>query len=77
MGKLPENRLRISHRRSFIKKAILKVSQNLQENACVRVSLLIKGNFIINEAQAQVFSCEFCKTPSFTEHLWAIASDIF
>ena len=48
------------------------MSQNLQENTCARVSLLIKlqawGNFIaglrqlyLKKTLTQVFSCEFCK----------------
>ena len=40
--------------RCFVKKVFLEFSQNSQENACARVSFLIK-------LQAQVFSCEFYK----------------
>ena len=45
----------------------LKISQNLQENACARVSFLIKlqgsaCSLIKNETSGQVFSCEFCET---------------
>ena len=56
---------------------LLEISQNLQENTCVRVSFLIKlqpwnlfnkvaslrpaCNFIKKETLAQVFSCEFCE----------------
>ena len=42
----------------------LKISQNLQENICARVSFLIKlqaCNFIKKEILEQVFSCKFCK----------------
>ena len=49
-------------RRCFVKNVLLKISQNSQENTCVRVSFLIKAcNFIQKETLAQVFSCEFCK----------------
>ena len=65
----------------------LEISQNLQENTCVRVSFLIKlqakaCNFIKKETVAHVFSCEFCKISS--KHLFcrthlvaASASTIF
>ena len=36
-------------------------------------------NFVMKEALAQVFSCEFCeisKNTFFTEHLWETASDV-
>ena len=39
-----------------VKKAFLEISQNSQENTCARVSFLIKL-----QAEAQVFSCEFCE----------------
>ena len=53
-------------RRCSVKKAFLGISQNSQENACSRVSFLIKlqaktCNFIKKEALPQVFSCEFCE----------------
>ena len=59
----------------------LEILQNSQENICARVSFLIKlqaedCNFIENEALAQVFSFEFCKTSKntfFTEHLFVTA----
>ena len=49
-----------------VKKVLLEISQNSQENACARVSFLIKlqagaCNFIKKDTLAQVFSCEFCK----------------
>ena len=48
-----------------VKKVFLKISQNSQENTCVRVSILMKmqtsGNFIKKGALAQVFSYEFCE----------------
>ena len=40
------------------KKMFLEISQNLQENAYVRVSFFI--NFIKKEVLEQVFSYEFC-----------------
>ena len=48
----------------FVKKVFLEISQNWQENTCVRVSFLIKlqteaCNFIKKETLTQVFSCEF------------------
>ena len=59
---------RISHRRFYIKKVFLQISQNSQENTCASV---------LFERLLQVFSCEFseiCKNTSFTKHLWATAS---
>ena len=50
-----------SRREVFRKKVFLKISQNSQENASARVSLLIKCNFIKKESLVQVFSCEFCE----------------
>ena len=62
-----------SHRRCSIKKMFLKISQNSLENACTRVTFLIK-------LQAPpVFFCEFCeifKNNFFTEHLWTTASEL-
>ena len=53
-------------RRCSVKKMFLEISQNSQENTCVRDSFLIKlqalaCNFIEKESLAQVFSCEFCE----------------
>ena len=66
-----------------MKKGVLKILENLQENTCARVSFLINlqavYNFIKKETLAQVFSREFCeisKNIFFTEHLWATASVI-
>ena len=55
-----------NRREVFRKKVFLKISQNSQENASARVSLLIKlqasvCNFIKKETLVQVFSCEFCE----------------
>ena len=50
-----------------VKKVFLKISQNSEENTCVRVSFSIKlpdyqvCNFIRKETLPQVFSCEFYK----------------
>ena len=45
---------RSSHRRYSLKKVLLEISQNSQENTCARV-------FIKKETLAQVLSCEFCE----------------
>ena len=53
--------------RCSVKEVFLEISQNLQENTCVRVSFLIKLLFIINkffikkETLTQVFSYKFCE----------------
>ena len=44
-----------------VKKVLLEISQNSQENTCARVSILIKIEIIKIETLAQVFSCEFCE----------------
>ena len=39
-----------------------KISQNSQENICIKVLLLIKAcNFLEKETLTQVFSSEFCE----------------
>ena len=43
----------------FIKKVFLKISQNSQENSCIRVLLVSVCNFIKKDTQTQVFSCKF------------------
>ena len=52
-------------RRCSVKKVLLEISQNSQENTCARVSLIYLqawvGNFIKKEILVQVFSCEFCE----------------
>ena len=64
-----------------VKKVLLKISQNSQENTCVRVSFLMKlqaCNFIKKETLAQMFSCEFreiTKNTLFIEHLWWLLLD--
>ena len=57
---------RSSPREVRCKEGVLKISQNLQENICTRVSFLIKlqahsCNFIKKETLAQVLSWEFSK----------------
>ena len=54
--------------RCSVKKMLLEISQNSQENTRARVSLLLKlqapdsaCNFIKRPTLAQVFSCEFCE----------------
>ena len=50
------------------------ISQNSQENAYARVSIVIKL-----QVAAQLFSCEFCKIFNctfFAEHLWVAASEL-
>ena len=64
-------------RKYSVKKLLLKISQNSQENTCVRVSFLIKFqasacNLIKKETLTQVFSCEICesfKNAFFIKHL--------
>ena len=46
----------ISSRRNSVKKMLLEILKNSQENTCARVSFLIKL-----KAEVQVFSCEFCE----------------
>ena len=61
-----------------VKKVFLKISQNSQENTCVRISFLIRlhvesSTFIKQGNPAQVFTFKFCevfKNSSFIEHLW-------
>ena len=53
-------------RRCSVKTVLLEISQNSQENTCVRVSFFNKVasvslQFIEKEALAQLFSCEFCE----------------
>ena len=59
-------------RRSSVKKLLLKISQNSQENICARASLLMKWqaetcSFIKKKALRQVPSYEFCKTTSLSK----------
>ena len=51
--------------RCSMKKVLLEILQNSQENTCARASFLIK-----------LQACSlFLRTPFLTEHLWATASD--
>ena len=65
------------------KKVLLKISQNLQENNCARVSFLIKLQalgFLKKETLAQAFSYEFCKifkNTFFIEHLRTTAYNYY
>ena len=63
--------------RCSVKKALLEIPQNSQENICARVPFIIKlqalaFNFIKKETLTKVFSCEitkFLRTPFVTEQL--------
>ena len=53
-------------RRCSVKKMLLKLSQNSQENTCAGVSFLIRlqasaCNLIKKKTLSQVFSCKFCE----------------
>ena len=56
-------------RRCSIEKVFLEISQNSQENNCQSVffnkvaALALAWNFIKKDTLAQVFSCEFLRTP--------------
>ena len=82
--KLPEA---VSQRGS-VKKVLLEISPNSQENTCAGVSFLIKwqasglrlATLLKKETLAQVFSCEFdeiSKTTYFTELPWVTTSKLF
>ena len=63
-------------RRCSVKKVLLEISQNSQENTRARVSFLKK--FIRKATVAHVFSCEFClisKNNFFAEHLRTATSE--
>ena len=67
--------------RCIVKKVLSEISQNSQENICVRVSFLIKLQTWVlqlfkKETLAQMFSGEFCKIFKnifFTKHLQWLA----
>ena len=68
--------LRSSCQEVFYKKGVLRNFAKFTGEHCARVSFLIKFqaacNFIKNNTQAQVYSCEFgqfLRTPFLTEHL--------
>ena len=48
-------------RMCYVKHMFLKISQNLQENICPRVSFLTKLKLIKKEILTLVFSCDFCE----------------
>ena len=59
--------------RCSVKKVLLEISQDSQENTCSRVSLL-------RETLAQVFSCKFCEISEnifFSEHVWWLLLSVF
>ena len=78
--KYKNNIFRSSHQRCSLRKVFLEISQNSQENTCVRVFFLIKLQASVCKfvkKEAQVLSYEFCeisKNTFFTEYLWATAS---
>ena len=55
-------------RKCSVKKLFLEISQNSQENTCVRVSFVAgwSATLLKKEILAQVFSCEFCKLLHFS-----------
>ena len=69
-----------SHRRCSVRKGVFRNVAKFKQNACARVSFLIKFlastcNFIKKETLAQVLSREFCKISKktfFTERVWSI-----
>ena len=75
-------RLEAVARSCFLRKVILKISQNLQKTPKPDSHFIITlqaeaGNFIKKETPAQMFSCEICgifKNTFFTEDLRATAS---
>ena len=68
-----------------VKKKLLKISQNSEENSCARASFLIKlrasVNFIQKEALAHLLSYEFCEifmNTFFIEHIrWLLFEYVF
>ena len=64
-------------RRCSVKKVLLEIWQNSQQNTRVRISFLMKY-FIEKETLAQVISCEFCEFFKNIEHLqWQLLVFIF
>ena len=66
-----------SHKRCFVKKVFLEISQNSQENISARDFLIklqaLACNFIKKESVALMFFCEFCqfiRTPFLKQPLW-------
>ena len=57
--------------RCSVKKVLLKILQNSQENACARVSFR-PATLLTKKLWHRYFSCEFCKistTPFYIEHI--------
>ena len=74
--------MRSIHQRCSVRKGVLEILQNSQENTCARFSFLIKlqASSLRLQTLTQMFSCEFCeisKNTFFTEHFWATASNFF
>ena len=74
--------IRSGHRRCSLRKGVLRsFAKFTGKHLCQRL-FLIKFqacNFIKKESLAQVFSYEFCEISknTFTEHLWATASEYY
>ena len=47
--------------RCSVKKVLLEISQNSQENTCASLFFNEVGGWIKKDSPAQVFSCEFCE----------------
>ena len=76
MDSCSKQRRRLSEvvaQRCSVKKGFLEISQNAEENTCLR---LRPAALLKKETLTQLFSCEFCgisENTFFTEHLWATA----
>ena len=62
-----------------VKNVLLKISQNVQESICARVSFIIKLEArtapILLKRASEVFSCEFYENLNntfFIEHVWLL-----
>ena len=65
-------------RRCFIKKMFLQISQNSQENTCIRVSLVVKPETLVKKSPTQMSFRgfrEISKNIYFVEHLRPAASE--
>ena len=68
---------RSSHQQVFYKNVFLKISQNSEENTCVRASFLKTlqssvCNFIKKDTLTQVFSCEPCEISLQNTYWWLL-----
>ena len=65
LNDLNKQDLKAATRGRLCEKVFLEISQNLQENSCVRISFFMKlqeaCNFILKRTLAQLFPCEFCE----------------